>query len=312
VEFLRIKANVLKQLAAPTSRDLSRQSEANDMVVEAIRCLCLACSMEPGSKDQWQEEIEALMRIAGRVGVLRRDLPFLDGLGGLDDWKGRYFTPEQMQGQVGAQNWNMAVECVKSEDRSTAALWYKRALPMIGEDSSNARAFKATVAYQYGLCLLKMHGMEGLNVHRLSGSQKQAAAKIRPLWQQALRLCASLDDTSPEDHESTGRITRAILGDPLMRGDLRFHFGMRLANEGKKAEARDLLEKALEDLDDADPEDRQMIAQAHIRLAALCNDTGRLEESGQHAHWVLRNVPDLDDMVRMMMELNVRRAEGEF
>lgn len=93
------------------------------------------------------------------------------------------------------QDFNNAVLAIRQGDRRSALVYYQNALNLLGEELvQDDRAFKAIVAYQYGVCLMKLYELdEEPNLSNLSGARHEAAEKIRALWWETIRLYQTLD-----------------------------------------------------------------------------------------------------------------------
>ncbi len=89
--------------------------------------------------------------------------------------------------------------------------------------------------------------------------------------------------------------------------------GLALANNGQKAEAYEVLTRAWKNLDESDPNHRDILGVIRTRLASLCNDLDHPTEAADHAEWVLKNtspnVPGMnDENTRMMMQVLLHMA----
>ena len=301
--LLVLRANVLKQLAAVASSDPGRLDNARAFAVQAVRDISEACELDEDRLEDSDGEIAALARIATRAGAVPSDFSFLDAIPGGKAWRGQYFDAESMNGQATVQAYNTGNDAAGARDFHRAAFWYARALERAREDTANRRCFKAMILYNYGIALIEHQGMNEDTLPHWTDSRRAVVAQLRSLWEKALVLLAEVKNPDPVDAQTTEELRSRIMSHRLMRGVLRATFGIGLAKEGRKVEARDLLKKALKDLSPQVPEDWKLLRIVHIRLAALCNDTGQKSESAEHARWVLRNCDDLDQMTRMMMQV---------
>ena len=302
--LLGAHANILKQLAAPISHEPSRMAEAQRLTIEAIKDLCTACSLDPDRMQADEEEIDALARIAVRAGVQRRDLSFLDALQNIEPWRERYFDPTQMRRQGVSQFYNAGVKASEEHDFGRAMFWYEKALSRVEEGSDNERCFKAVTLYNYGLAILDANGLNEDNLPPWNKERLAAIVKTRECWNDAVGLLGRVTGEESGDANTKEELKPRLMKHRFIRGPLRFMLGLDLAKRSVKPEARDMLKLALKDLIPELPEDWKMIQYTHVRLAALCNDTGLKSESAQHAKWVLRNCPDLDEMTKMMMQVS--------
>ena len=128
-----------------------------------------------------------------------------------------------IRNQAATDDFNNAVLAIRQGDRKSAIVHYQTAFDLLGEVFAPDRAFKAIVAYQYGVCLMKLHNLdEERNLAILSGVQQEAANKIRNLWQETIRLYSTLD-ASTIGHYSRlfppglALAVDAIVSDPLMQ-----------------------------------------------------------------------------------------------
>ena len=302
--LLSAHANILKQLAAPISHEPNRATDAQGLTVEAIRDICTACSLDPDRLHTDEEEIEALARIAVRAGVQREDLAFLDVLQNISPWRERYFDPTHMRRQAASQFYNDGVRASEEGDFDRAVFWYEKALSQVSEESDNERCFKAVTLYNYGLAILDANGLNEDNLPPWNEKRLRAIVKTRECWNEAVELLGRVKGEEPGDAETKEELQPRLMKHRFVRGPLRFMLGLDLAKRSVKEDAREMLRLALKDLIPELAEDWKMIQYAHIRLAALCNDTGLKSESVQHAKWVLRNCHDLDDITKMMMQVN--------
>jgi tetratricopeptide (TPR) repeat protein len=307
--ILSQKTNILKQQASVLSRDAARNAEAKPLVIEAIRCACLdrelceTFEMSEMGPDSQEEEISALARIAARVGLTRADLWFLDEMTGIEDWNNKYFSPGSLEGQAAAECWNMAIEALRENDRERALPWYQRAYEQVGEETANARAFKALVAYQYGVCMLKLQGLENVPPRQVPSQKRNAVSKIRALWNHTIQLYATLDDaTRRQDEETIANVRKALMHDQLMHGQMLAMAGWSLADGPYREKAVGSLSQALDYLDGSYEEDRSWIVRTHERLAGLLLDMGRAKEAAGHAQWMLEHVSNLDSSTRSNMQ----------
>jgi len=302
--LLAARANILKQLAAPISYEPSRVGEAQTLTIEAIRDICTACSLDPDRLQSDEEEIEALARIAVRAGVRRSDLSFLDTLQNITPWLERHFDPTQMRRQAASQFYNAGVKASEENDFDRAMFWYEKALSQLEEGSDNERCFKAVTLFNYGLAILDANALNEDHLPPWTEKRLSAIVKTRERWNEAVGLLGRVKGEESGDAKTKEELQPRLMKHRFVRGPLRFMVGLDLAKRSVKPEARDMLKLALKDLIPELAEDWKMIQYAHIRLAALCNDTGLKSESAQHAKWVLRNCPDLDEMTKMLMQVN--------
>ncbi|MEK6287226.1 MAG: hypothetical protein AABO57_15910 [Acidobacteriota bacterium] len=217
--------------------------------------------------------------------------------------------------QAALESFNHAIEALQGGNREEAAKHYQRAFDSILEEEAQDRAFKAFVAYQYGVCLLKLHGIDQQKGSRAtSPSHQDATANIKHLWEETLRLFNSVNKSTIDDIDRQFPLSSAvhnIASDPLMQDVIlpeMIEFAFDLARQGQKAEAVEMLTSVLRKLDEANPDHKVMLAKVHNRLATLCSDTRDKQEAADHAEWVLKNAPPIDETMQMVMELILEQA----
>ena len=194
VNHLSRKANILKQMAAPISRDENKKNEAKDLIIDAIYSLCKSLSMIP---DEWEEmkgELDGIYRIASRVGVKTEDLKFLDSMTNIRNIIQIYFSEHSLTGGTVSEYFNKAIDLRKQGNRNEAVKYFMKALDICNEEEPEDRAFKAFIAYQCGVCLLKMHSLEGIRpTTKIDHNKLEAVKQIQNLWNDTLRIYNSLD-----------------------------------------------------------------------------------------------------------------------
>lgn len=220
VNHLLRKANILKQMAAPISRDENRKNEAKELIIEAIHSLLKSLSMIP---DEWEEmkgELDAVYRIAARVGVKTDDLKFLDSMTNINHIIRIYFSEDSLTVAAVSEYFNMAIDLRKQGNRNEAIKYFRKALDICSEEKPEDRAFKAFISYQYGVCLLKMHNLEGIRpTTKIDHKNLEAVRQIQNLWNDTLRLYNSLDSKFLSDFDKRYNLTESswnIKRDPIM------------------------------------------------------------------------------------------------
>jgi len=299
-DHLSRKANVLKQMAAPLSRDPAGSKEAKALITQALYAICKSLSINKTEWKSQEEEFKHISRIAARVGVTADDLGFLDSMDDVRDLVNPYMGTTSLPRRSAAQLYNLAIEAIKKNDRALAVRYYADALSLTREDNPEDRAFKAFLAYQYGVCLLKMNRLEVFDPStRLSAAGCHAIVQIQALWNTTRRLFSSLDPEligrwdqrfPPGLTDAVGRIEQ----DPWMQMKEKHLNALALMDQGQFREAIVLLKHAL---DEADGSDDIMFAAATIVEAYLSGilkkqrprpGTREFEEIRNHIWTVMR------------------------
>jgi tetratricopeptide (TPR) repeat protein len=220
-----MKSNVLKQMAAPYSHNIDNlsQARAKELIIEAIHCICQSLAItSDGWEQELKEELNGHVRIAGRVGVTRDDLPFLEKMHEIRAIADDFFGKIRLSKEAVSQCFKEGQIKREKSNRQEAALWFKRAIELESENTPEDRAFKAYMTYQAGVNLLKMYNLENLNLSQTENAKiNKAIEEIRSLWKTTLRLYESL---SPEfvsdfDRRLPPGLTDAVWNikrDPLM------------------------------------------------------------------------------------------------
>jgi hypothetical protein len=121
--------------------------------------------------------------------------------------------------QLAVQYFNMAHESIRKGDRSEAVQHYLTCMDLAGEENAQDRTYKAFVAYQCGVCLLKQFSLDGGAPEWFSKPQEQAAAQLKDLWKTTLRLYQTLgrEDLETDFGKMLRRHVPDIVKDRLMR-----------------------------------------------------------------------------------------------
>ncbi len=202
---------------------------------------------------------------------------------------------------------NRAQAAINAEDWAEASVDLQRAFDLLDEGTPNHRAFKGVIAFQAAKCLTYIHDRAEID------HDERLRARIRGLFRHASMLASNLQkqDEVEFDRSFPGALQDARKGaltDRLLVAESALALGWQAADSGDKAKGAELISKALERLDSSDTLQGKMIRDGHLRLAGLLNDIGRLEESADHAEWVLKHDPPADATMRMVLELNMERA----
>ena len=188
--YLVSKANVLKQMAAHLSSQEESKAVAKTCTVEAIKAICTSLSINSEGMEDVREELGALASIAARVDVRAPDLDFFRGLSPeILPFIEQQFGNMNLKDLTAMELFNQSVETRRRGDREHAAILLKRALNVATEQTDEDRAFKAFLAYQHGVNLLKANNLETYHAGRqLSPAEAKAADEIRFAWKECLRL----------------------------------------------------------------------------------------------------------------------------
>src|SRR5258707_6734562 len=90
--------------------------------------------------------------------------------------------------QSAAEKFNAAHDHIRQGDREAAAIDYQQAFDLLEENSAANCAFKAFIAYQHGVCLLKGHQLEGKTPNQLPAAQRNVADVITKRRNETVRL----------------------------------------------------------------------------------------------------------------------------
>lgn len=209
-QSLLLKASILKQLAAPLSRNPDSWLEARQYIIEAIESLRDALIREPQLIDGLRDELSATGRIAGRAGLETVD--FASNLpAAIAEVLSRHFSESSLAEEAFTQRSNLALDAAKGGDRDRAATLYELALtPRLSHTPHPShRAFKAIVAYQAGVNLLRKYGLEGMDAAGLATPHvEQQAEHVLSVWRLASELHDSL--TRQEISALDGNLRRAL------------------------------------------------------------------------------------------------------
>jgi hypothetical protein len=213
-----------------------------------------------------------------------------------------------------AESFNAAHDAIRAGDRDAASDYYQQAFDLLQEDSPENCAFKAFIAYQHGVSLLKQHQLEGKTPGQLLDNQRAIAESIQEKWNHTVRLHNTLSPDvvrNCEERFHLAAIMQNLMRDPLMEEDTfeqLFYYGLQCAKEGNKKEAAQVLGHVLGKFESEYPHKRDMIATAHLRLAALKSDLLDLSGAATHARWVMKNAPPSNEIARMAMEVILEEA----
>lgn len=148
--------------------------------------------------------------------------------GGIEECRSRLAGPAASDSKKGRSNlspedpsdyYNLAIRSIQQGNRVAAVNYYLKALNALDEETGNSRAFKAFVAHQCGVCVLKHYEMEGVDPRQYAKKQHDRAAMIRKLWGSTLRLATTL---GPEDLAAgfgamLPRAVRSTMDDVIMK-----------------------------------------------------------------------------------------------
>src|ERR1043165_1014367 len=220
-DHLSRKANILKQIASPLSYHEQSRVAAKNFILQAIHSICSAIAITKYWQDL-EEELSAIARIAARTDIEAEDLRSLREMGPqVTLIVERYFTLPKLRGTGASEYFNRSIEARKKGNREDAAVLLKRALDLAPEESEEDRCFKAFLAYQHGVNLLKLNNLE--NHHPLlpyPAGQLGVVREIRDAWNTCLRLYSTVSENHLQDFNrrfaNLTHAKQAILGDRLM------------------------------------------------------------------------------------------------
>ena len=220
-DHLARKANILKQMAATLSRDLTKQSIAKEYILDAIQAICESISIFKEGWEELDEELQAIGRIAGRLCVKSSDLPFLNHLPNISFLVEKYYTSKSLNQNIISENYNLAVDKFNEGNRMDAARLFDIAFSHCPVISNEDRAWKAIVAYRYGVCLLKLYRIEELsNFNNTNIEIRSAIEKIRRLWGFTIETYKSMDKNFIKEFDEQLPLStsvRNIVEDRLMQ-----------------------------------------------------------------------------------------------
>jgi len=302
------KANILKQLAANLSQDPSKTEEAKKLVIEAAFSICRSLEINPNDSASMQNELAAIARIAARVGVRGPDLKGLDALKGIEEVRQHYFADSELRHQAMFQYHNQAVDAFNQRNYRDAAEGYFKALEEACEQTDEDRAFKALIAYEHGLSLLRMSGLEKVHPKQIPRESLPLANRIRDIWHKAIALSVTSGEAKRLfDEELAPGAGKAMANDFLMRGEPCVLRGMELRKSGRDSEAIEFFIQAVDYLDERVPRHHRPLVAAHLELASLLDANGRSSEAGEHARWILAKERLPEPELQALVERLARR-----
>lgn len=162
-----------------------------------------------------------IARIAARVGVQPDELASLEKMDQIRPIIQQFFSARTLNRIAVAECRNLSVAARKNGNRQEAAIYLRRALDVAPEETENDRAFKAFVAYDYGVNLLKLSGLEQYQVEKLQNlSIRRTAEEIIDAWNKCLQLYSTISSEGLSDfNKSFVNLTDAVWNikcDPLM------------------------------------------------------------------------------------------------
>lgn len=289
--FLSEKANVLKQQAFPLSTDPSTFAAARPIIAAAVNSLARSIALLPPDGDEMKEELDGMARIAARVGIEETDLSLPQEPEPVRRLLEARFNDVALQRSRALQCFDRGADAFNQRKYEDAASLSAQAFDAMPASGPTDAAFRALIAYQRGLALLRAAGLEKVPSKKIPTNKLPKAAEIREVWKAALAILTSLpaEVVKHFNEDLAPGATSAMVNDPLMQGAIMHSRGIDLANEGKKAEASRCLREALDLLDPRVPEHESLIAEAHLRSATLLSDLGDRLNAADHARWVLEH-----------------------
>ena len=215
-DYFYKKSNILKQLSAPLSYKLDSlsQRKAKALIVEGIRSIYESLNINASGSEQYlEQDLKPFLSIAARVLVSRDDLPFLGEMYEIKSLTDELFDEVVMAGRSAAQCFNVAQSLKNEGLRQDSAEWFDRAILVAPENEPWHKCFKAFVAYQAGVNLLKTCNLEDLTPAAMDKSfLTREIDKIRSYWQTTLRLYSAVarETVSQFDREFPPGLTDAV------------------------------------------------------------------------------------------------------
>lgn len=311
--FLALKANVLKQQAFSLSTDSTTYAAARPIIAGAIDCLAQSLVLLPPDGDEINEELDGIARIAARVGLEGFDISLPPAPEAVRKLLEVRFNAVALQRSRALQFFNRGADAFNQRKYGDAASLSAQAFDAMPASEPNDTAFRALIAYQQGLALLRASGLEKVRPKEIPANKLTVAAEIRAIWKTAFGILANLPAEVAKhfNEELAPGATSAMVNDPLMRGEILHTRGIDLANEGKKAEAARCLREALDLLDPRVPEHKPFIAESHLRSATLLSDLGDRLNAADHARWVLEHHPPEKAFTREALAMIAGVRPGE-
>src|SRR5579862_5187907 len=143
-----------------------------------------------------------------------------------------------------------------------------------GASMANMGIAEERVCALVGRICCQLEGPFVDNLPPWTQKRSEAIVKARGTVERGDGLARTIKGEEPGDAKTKEELQPRLMKHRYIRGPLRFMVGLDLAKRSVKPEARDMLKLALKDLIPEVPEDWKMNQYGHIRLAALCNDTG--------------------------------------
>lgn len=217
VSHLERKANICKQLAAGLSKNENSLNIAKTNIIEAIHSICKSLSLIPDDWEEIKEELHTISRIAARTGVLRSELVFLDSMKNIESIINTYFSASTLSRTAVSEYSNMAFKSVSENDRASAIIYFQKALNASIEENEQDIGFKAFIAYQYGLCLLKHHNLESITS---DPSHLEIKQQIKSLWETTISCYNKLSSETIVQFNHNFKLTDCVWNinrDPIMQ-----------------------------------------------------------------------------------------------
>jgi len=277
--LLSLRANILKQHAFPLSQESSRYPEARPLILAAIDNLAESFALLPPEPGEFDREVEGIARVAARVGVTGAEFVLPAAPDAVRSLLHAHFSPIALQRSRAMQLSNAGAEAFNRRDYVAAAELGAQAFAAMPTETPQDTAFRAVIAYQWGLSILRASRLEDVSPKAIPDSKLAAANEMRRIWGTALQSLAELDeDTVREFNEDLAPgAKKAMVNDGLMRGEIVFHVGVALVNQGQTQEAARRLQEALDFLDPRVPAHRALIGRAQSTLAQLRGNAGHRE-----------------------------------
>ncbi|MCA9734992.1 MAG: hypothetical protein H6696_14750 [Deferribacteres bacterium] len=194
--FLRLKANILKQMASLLSHDIQTLEKAKVLISEAITAIIESLELLSPEKSEvefLEKEIEIIVNIAGRSCLSFEELELTKNPKNIHPmlWP---FNKDWLAQKSALMLWNEAVKAIKVGNYEYAFDWIEIAIRRTPLSPAFYRGFKMYILYKYGVYLLKHHGFKNLPEAIKIQEGSYVSKKTRQIWADALQLYITLSE----------------------------------------------------------------------------------------------------------------------